>query len=78
MNRERILVLFTSSFQREELMDGDYLTSTYLNQLHESILEKEEFSKKIPDHYLKTFQVKVFHRNTKRRIVWTRAVSIET
>ena len=54
------------------------LGGTYLNQLLESILEKEEFLKKIPDHYLKSFQVNAFHRNTKRRIVWARPVRIET
>jgi hypothetical protein len=76
--RTKYLILYTGFFNREELIDEDYLSSDNVNQLHRSILEQEEFLRKIPDHYLKSFQVKAFYRNTKREIVWARPVSVKT
>jgi len=76
--RTKYLILNTGYFNREELIEEDYLSSDNVNQLHRSILEQEEFLRKIPDHYLRSFQVKAFYRNTKREIVWARPISVKT
>ena len=72
------MIPISGYFNREELIDEDYLSSDNVNQLHRSILEQEEFLRKIPDHYLRSFQVKAFYRNTKREIVWARPVYSKT
>jgi hypothetical protein len=61
-------------FRKDDIVDGDYLSYGTVDQLHESILEKEEFLRKIPNRLLGSYQIKAFHKIRLRNVVWTRPV----
>ena len=70
----KFILLYTSYFRMDEMVDEDYLSFDLIDQLHESILEKEEFLRKIPKFYFRSFQIKAFQRNNYFNFVWARPV----
>jgi len=72
--KTKYILLYTSYFREDEVIDGDYLSSSTVNYFYQSILEKEEFLRKIPKSHLRSYKIKAFRRNTMGRFVWARPV----
>ena len=64
--------LIFSRYNLHEIKLEDYLTNGYTQQFFDSILEKEEFLRKIPIPKIDSFYLKEIYKSEYRKIIWAK------